>query len=195
VKRHIFEPFFTTKGPGQGTGLGLATVYGIVAQSGGAVSVESAPGAGTTFSILLPRSQEPVDADKEERALISGGSETVMVVEDEPAIRALTEQLLVELGYDVLVADDCLGALELARRHPGTIHLLLTDVIMPVMPGPELARQVSAVHPETRTLFMSGYTGEMITTRGILFEGTTLLEKPFTLEDLGRKVRAVLDAA
>jgi PAS domain S-box-containing protein len=195
VRQHVFEPFFTTKPAGQGTGLGLATVYGIVIQSGGAVSVKSTPGAGTTFTILLPRSGEMVDVPKEERAVIDGGSETVMLVEDEAAIRALTEELLGQLGYDVLVADDCAAALDLARRHTGKIHLLLTDVIMPVMPGPELAKRVLEIHPETKVLFMSGYTGEMITTRGILFEGTTLLEKPFTLDDLGGKVRAVLDAA
>jgi PAS domain S-box-containing protein len=195
VREHIFEPFFTTKGPGQGTGLGLATVYGVVTQSGGSVSVESTPGAGTTFSILLPRTGDPVETPRPTPALVSGGSETVMVVEDEVAIRVLTEELLGQLGYDVLVAESCPGALEMAQRHAGPIHLLLTDVIMPVMPGPELARRVTQLHPETKVLFMSGYTGEMITTKGILFEGTALLEKPFTLGDLGGKVRAVLDAA
>ena len=195
VRRHIFEPFFTTKPVGHGTGLGLATVYGIVTQSGGSVAVDSAPGAGTTFTVLFPRSLDQVDGPKHETAVISGGSETVMLVEDEPAIRALTQELLDQLGYRVLVADDCEGALALARRHTGAIHLLLTDVIMPVMAGPQLAKQVVELHPETRVLFMSGYTAEMITNRGILFEGTTLLQKPFTLDDLGLKVRSVLDAA
>jgi PAS domain S-box-containing protein len=195
VREHIFEPFFTTKAPGHGTGLGLATVYAVVTRSGGSVSVESAAGTGTTFSILLPRTFEPAAAARPETVAVSGGSETVMLVEDEPAIRALTEELLHQLGYEVLVAEDCRSAIEMARRHRGTIHLLLTDVIMPVMAGPDVAKRVVEMHPETKVLFMSGYTAEMITMRGILVEGLTLLEKPFTIDALGGKVRAVLDAA
>ena len=194
VRDHIFEPFFTTKAPGQGTGLGLATVYGIVTQSGGTATVETAPGRGTTFVIVLPRTLEPVE-EPVTAAAASGGTETVMLVEDEPAIRALTEELLRQLGYEVLVAKDCPDAIAIARSHRAKIDLLLTDVIMPVMPGPDLAQRVAEIHPETRVLFMSGYTGEMITNRGILSEGSALLQKPFTLDDLAGKMRAVLDNA
>jgi PAS domain S-box-containing protein len=194
IQAHVFEPFFTTKGVGKGTGLGLATVYGIVTQHEGYVRAESAPGVGTAVSIYLRR----VPADTEGAAsLLSDArmpvaSETVLVVEDESELRALATELLDGAGYAVLSAGSPNEALEVVRRHRGPIHLLLTDVVMPEMSGRDLAGRLQPVHPEMRVLYMSGYTDDAIVHHGVLDPGTALLQKPFTTDGLTRMVREVL---
>jgi PAS domain S-box-containing protein len=194
IQAHVFEPFFTTKGVGKGTGLGLATVYGIVTQHEGYVRAESAPGVGTAVSIYLRR----VPADTEGAAsLLSDArmpvaSETVLVVEDESELRALATELLDGAGYAVLSAGSPNEALEVVRRHRGPIHLLLTDVVMPEMSGRDLAGRLQPVHPEMRVLYMSGYTDDAIVHHGVLDPGTALLQKPFTPDGLTRMVREVL---
>ena len=195
VKAHAFEPFFTTKTKGEGTGLGLATVYGIVKQSGGYVSVESEPGRGTTFRIYLPRVEEPAEPPGEEPASQPPrGHETILLVEDEEAVRRLSRSVLVARGYTVLEAVSGEEALEAARAHPGRIHLLLTDLVMPKVGGRELATRLAATRPETKALFVSGYTDEAIAQHGALEPGIAFLQKPFTPLALARKVREVLDA-
>ncbi|HEV3076296.1 MAG TPA: response regulator [Thermoanaerobaculia bacterium] len=195
TRARIFEPFFTTKEIGKGTGLGLATVFGIVEQSGGRIEVTSQPGQGSSFKIYLPRAAgaaqalEPASAVRAERP---DGSETVLVLEDEPALRQLVLTLLEGGGYTVLVADGVEAALALAERHPGAIHLLLTDVVMPGLSGPEAAARLLAVRPEARVLYMSGYAGDPIGRRGLLPAGAPLLLKPFTEAGLLRMVREVL---
>jgi signal transduction histidine kinase/CheY-like chemotaxis protein len=195
TRAHIFEPFFTTKGRDQGTGLGLATVHGIVSQSGGYIWLYSEPGKGTTFKIYLPRVDEPpapaAAADVPTRELT--GSETVLVVEDEDAVRALMRLTLEARGYQVLAAASPKEALELVARHPGSIPLVVTDVIMPGMSGGELAGRLAALRPEIRVIFVSGYTDDTIAHQGVLDPGVHFLQKPFTLEGLARKVREVLD--
>ncbi|MBI5444288.1 MAG: GAF domain-containing protein, partial [Deltaproteobacteria bacterium] len=192
---HLFEPFFTTKGPGQGTGLGLATVYGIVRQNGGVVDAASAPGQGSTFRVYLPRAR-PEDRGKTEgRAggVPPGGTETVLLVEDEEAILTLCTEMLEGLGYTVLRAGTPGEALRLAEEYVGTIHLLVTDVVMPEMNGRALSEGLTAARPDLRCLFLSGYTADVIAHRGVLEEGVRLLEKPFTLRQLAEKVREVLE--
>ena len=197
TQSRIFEPFFTTKGP-KGTGLGLSMVYGIVKQSGGYVWVYSEPGKGTSFKVYLPRVTEvsemvgdsvPTSAPTVDRAAL----ETILVVEDEANLRRLTRQFLENRGYTVLDAADGAGAVEICVAHQGTIHLLLTDVIMPGMNGRELAKRVSEIRPNTKVLYMSGYTENAIGHNGTLDKGITLLQKPFTLQALQAKVREVLD--
>jgi len=191
----IFEPFFTTKGPGKGTGLGLSTVYGIARQNGGAVSVDSDPGQGSTFTVHLPL-KEPVPAPHAPAAapdLRARGGETVLLVEDEPGVRAIGKDLLEFHGYKVLEAENGVRALEVEARHKGPIHLLLTDVVMPLMGGRELAERLSSRRPETRILFVSGFTDDTVVRHGVLDEGVAFLQKPFTLESLSRTVRQVLD--
>jgi CheY-like chemotaxis protein len=194
IQAHVFEPFFTTKGVGKGTGLGLATVYGIVTQHEGYVRAESAPGVGTAVSIYLRR----VPADTGGAASLLGdarmlvASETVLVVEDESELRALATELLDGAGYAVLSAGSPNEALEVVRRHRGPIHLLLTDVVMPEMSGRDLAGRLQPVHPEMRVLYMSGYTDDAIVHHGVLDPGTALLQKPFTPDGLTRMVREVL---
>ena len=195
TKAKIFEPFFTTKEPGKGTGLGLATVYGIVQQAGGFIWVYSEPGHGTSFKIYLPQ----VDATAEVAAAATGarapgGTETVLLVEDAAAVRAVTKQVLERHGYAVLEAPDGEAAVRLAQRHRGPIHLLLTDVVMPRVSGRELAEQLARVRPDTRVLYASGYTDDSVVRHGILESGTAYLQKPFSPESLARKVREVLDA-
>jgi PAS domain S-box-containing protein len=197
TQSRIFEPFFTTKGP-KGTGLGLSTVYGIVKQSGGYVWVYSEPNKGTAFKIYLPRVLEIEDLPAESLAIAGAvpakrPHETVLVVEDEPNLRRLTRQFLEKEGYSVLDAADGTEAVRICVAFEGTIHLLLTDVIMPGMNGRELAKRVSEIRPNTKVLYMSGYTENAIGHNGTLDAGITLLQKPFTLQALQAKVREVLD--
>jgi two-component system cell cycle sensor histidine kinase/response regulator CckA len=193
TQARIFEPFFTTKEVGKGTGLGLATVYGIVKQSGGFIWVYSEPGHGTSFKIYLPRVDEPVAPAAEVTPRPVGGSETVLVVEDVAAVRAVTRQMLERHGYTVLEAPDGETALRLALMHQGDIDLLVTDVVMPDVGGRELADQLVARRPQLKVLYMSGYTDDAIVRHGNLQDGIAYLQKPFTPDALARKVRAVLD--
>ncbi len=192
----VFEPFFTTKGVGEGTGLGLATVYGILLQNGGFVDVQSSPGAGTTFKLHLPRHAEA--AAKQERTLRSslpkGGGETVLLVEDEQAILRMGKMMLEMLGYNVLAAGGPEEALALEAGHKGPISLLLSDVVMPQMNGRELARRLLEKRPGMRCLFVSGYTADAIARQGILEEGLHFIEKPFRLETFAAAVYEVLNA-
>jgi CheY-like chemotaxis protein len=195
VQDRIFEPFFTTKPPGHGTGLGLSTVYGIVAQSGGQIFVRSAPGAGSAFTICLPAQPadgEPVSGTSPAHP-VRGGAETVLLVEDELLVRQLTHEILRRHGYHVLEAADGLEALTLIHDHPGPIDLLLTDVVMPRMSGHELVERARPVRPEMRVLYVSGYSEEAIARQGQLTEGVDLLAKPFTPGLLTAKIRELLD--
>ena len=195
TKARIFEPFFTTKEAGKGTGLGLATVYGIVQQSGGFIWVYSEPGHGTTFKIYLPQ----VEASAQGRAASAApgdlprGTETVLLVEDAAAVRAVTRQVLERQGYTVLEAANGAAALQTAAGHPGPIHLLLTDVVMPVLSGRQLADQLAKVRPDAKVLYASGYTDDAVVRHGVLEAGISYLQKPFTADSLARKVREVLD--
>ena len=194
TKSHLFEPFFTTKPKGIGTGLGLATIYGAVRQAGGSVEVESEVGKGTTFRVFLPR----VDAQTEQvdiassRLSMPGGSETILLVEDEASVRALAIRILERLGYDVLHASDGMEASRLARKHAGPIHLLLTDVVMPGMSGRQLADRIVEMHPETCVLYTSGYTEDAIACHGVIEEGVSFIAKPYTPHGLAQKLREVL---
>ena len=194
-RERIFEPFFTTKPVGQGTGLGLPTVYGIVRQSGGHIWVESEVGRGSTFTICLPRIAEAGDPASVAAPVIPGprGAETVLVAEDEVAVRRLTKRILERQGYQVLEARDGRHAIELATRHAGPIDLLLTDMVMPEMNGRALAEQLCRLRPSLRVLYMSGYTDDDIVRRGMLGPGTGFLEKPFTPDMLARAIRVALD--
>ncbi|OGP95557.1 MAG: hypothetical protein A2157_16500 [Deltaproteobacteria bacterium RBG_16_47_11] len=195
VRERVFEPFFTTKEKGKGTGLGLSTVYGIVKQSGGNIWVYSEPGHGTTFKINLPRVDEPVDVlgqgvTGEE---LPWGNETILVVEDEEGVRKLAVRILQRQGYKVLEASDGGEASILCDQHGGTIHLLLTDVVLPAMSGRKFAENLLSMRPEMRVLYMSGYTDNAIAAHGVLEEGLNYIQKPFTVGRLLRKVREVLD--
>ena len=194
---HIFEPFFTTKPTGQGTGLGLSTVYGIVRQAGGHVTVYSEPGRGATFKVYLPAVRESVAVAKPTLADAEspGGTETLIVCEDDAAVRELTARMLVAAGYHVLVAPDGVHALELAAQHAGPLELLITDVIMPDMNGRQLAEALGGVRPGVRTLFVSGYTSNVIAHHGVLDESVNFLEKPYSRRQLLQKIREVLDRA
>jgi PAS domain S-box-containing protein len=192
TQARIFEPFFTTKEPGKGTGLGLATVYGIVKQSGGFIWVYSEVGHGTSFKIYLPRVDEAAPALGAAPALV-GGSETVLVAEDVTAVRDVASEMLRRHGYTVLEAADAETALRLARQHQGEIHLLLTDVVMPGASGRELADTLVKLRPNMKVLYMSGYTDDAVVRHGVLQEGIAFLQKPFTPDSLARKLRAVLD--
>ena len=192
----IFEPFFTTKGPGKGTGLGLATVYGIVKQSAGHIFVYSEVGHGTTFKIYLPNADHKIGLGSRAEAETlapDAKSATILLVEDDEIMRRLTRQLLEELGYAVVEANDGKAALEWVRSNPGRIDLVLTDVIMRNMSGPELVKELSGSNPGLKVVFMSGYTGELIAEREVLERGITLLEKPFSRNALLKTIHATLD--
>ncbi|MCI0330899.1 MAG: PAS domain S-box protein [candidate division Zixibacteria bacterium] len=197
VQKHLFEPFFTTKEKGKGTGLGLATVYGIVKQSGGYVSVYSEPGRGSSFKIYLPRFVEP-HAEKPVKtapAKTEGGTETILLVEDEEAVRALAAKILRAKKYTVLEAGDGHEAQEVLKKHTGALDLLLTDVVMPKMGGPELAKALRRTRQGLKVLFMTGYTDHSAFREGTLPPGTALLQKPFSPRVLAQKVREVLDGS
>ncbi|MGM0786546.1 MAG: PAS domain S-box protein [Thermodesulfobacteriota bacterium] len=194
VQDNLFEPFFTTKAFGKGTGLGLATVYGIVKQNNGFINVYSEPGVGTTFKIYLPRCRESgLSPEKRLVVQIPEGSETVLLVEDEPAILQMGKSMLENLGYTVLVAGNPNDALAIAEEDDGEIDLLITDVVMPEMNGRDLASKISAGIPRLKTLFMSGYTEDVIAHHGVLDEGVYFIQKPFSIQDLAAKVREAID--
>ena len=198
TQARIFEPFFTTKELGKGTGLGLSTVYGIVKQSGGYIWVYSEPGRGTTFKVYLPRMDQPAAGDERRPRAptpAAGGSETLLLVEDEDAVRELVEELLRDAGYEVLTASRPADALRAAADHAGPLHLLITDVVMPQMAGPDLARQLRALRPGLKVLYLSGYSPGIVADRGVLEDGAMFLQKPFSAEALEAKVRDTLDAA
>jgi PAS domain S-box-containing protein len=196
TRARVFEPFFTTKERGKGTGLGLSTVYGIVKQSEGCVTVESEPGRGTTFRVYLPRVDAAVESAVPGRAFTAsrGGDETVLVVEDQEPVRRLTRRVLETQGYAVLAASDGHEALSLAEQHAGSIHILVTDVVMPGMSGREVGRRLAVKRPGMRVLYLSGYADDSIVNHGVLEPGLAFLQKPFTPESLARRVREVLDA-
>ena len=195
VQAHIFEPFFTTKAPGEGTGLGLATAHGIVQQSGGSIQVQSEPGQGTSFRIYLPRveiSSELAEPDRQEGPATSG-TETILLVEDEETVRLFAARALAECGYRVLEAPDAETALALAAAHDGPLHLLVTDVVMPRVTGPQLAERLAHERPLTRVLYISGYTQQELDRSGAFGQATAYLAKPFTAEALAQTVRGVLE--
>jgi nitrogen-specific signal transduction histidine kinase len=191
----LFEPFFTTKEVGKGTGLGLSTVYGIVKQNRGYITVESEPGHGTTFKIYLPRHMAKENHLPEHAPVqpAAHGHETILLVEDEPAILKMTTLMLERLGYVVLPAGRPGEAIHLAREHAGAIHLLITDVVMPEMNGRDLAKNLLSVYPDLKRLFMSGYTADVIAHQGVLDEGVHFIQKPFRKNELAEKVREALD--
>ncbi len=195
TQARIFEPFFTTKEKGKGTGLGLATVYGIVKQSGGYIWVYSEAGQGTTFEIYLPRVEDAVTTDQEEQVASQppSGSETVLLVEDEEPVRKLAREFLENTGYTVLEAEDPVEAMHLSDRHQGPIHLMVTDVVMPKMSGHELAQQMASVRPEMKVLYVSGYTDDALGQYGVPTQDSFFLQKPFSLDTLARKMRTLLE--
>jgi len=195
TRLRLFEPFFTTKERGKGTGLGLATSYGIVKQSGGEIVVESRPGGGTTIRVYLPLAEEDIERTPTGGfpALRIGGSETVLVVEDEAPVGSLARKVLRANGYNVLQAAGAEEALETASRHTGPLHLLLTDVVMPGLSGRELAERLRGSRPELKVLYMSGYTDDAIVRHGLHGPTTAFLQKPFSLETLLSRVRETLD--
>ena len=200
VRRRLFEPFFTTKAPGKGSGMGLATCYGIVTQSGGHILADSRPGKGSSFRVYLPRTDEPLPPPEtsppEEEAAeeLPGGQETIMVVEDMPDVRQIVVRVLRQCGYAVLEAADARQALPLGEHYEGDIDLLLTDVVMPDMGGEDLAERLSGVRPRMKVLFVSGYAGPVSGRKGALRGGENVLAKPFTPAQLASAVRDVLDA-
>jgi two-component system cell cycle sensor histidine kinase/response regulator CckA len=193
VQRHLFEPFYTTKPAGAGTGLGLATVFGVVKQSGGSIYLYSEEGAGTTFKIYLPASAARAAAANGERPARSRGSETILVVEDDPGVRELVRLMLENSGYRVVAAAGAAEAEELCAAGGAGIDLVLTDVVMPGVNGGALAERLVELCPSTRVLFMSGYSDEAVHHHGVLRPESAFVEKPFTAPTLTRKVRELLD--
>jgi len=195
TRSHLFEPFYTTKEVGRGTGLGLATVYGIVKQNSGFITVDSEPGRGTTFKIYLPRHAAAAKKDQERVSAtpLARGNETILLVEDEPSILKMGRTLLERLGYRVLTAAAPEEAIRLAGEYAGKIHLLMTDVVMPGMNGQELAENLMSLYPDMKRLFMSGYTADIIASQGVLDGGVHFIQKPFAKHDLAVKVRKALD--
>ena len=191
---HLFEPFFTTKGLGESTGMGLSTVYGIVKQNHGFIYVSSEPGKGSTFTIYLPRHRDAA-AQLTADAPAARGHETVLLVEDEATILNLTRKMLERQGYTVLAAGSPGEAIRLAREHAGEIHLLLTDVVMPEMNGRDLAKNLLALYPRLRQIFMSGYTADIIAHHGVVEDGAFFIQKPFSGQELAAKIREALDSA
>jgi CheY-like chemotaxis protein len=197
VRRHLFEPFYTTKGSGGGTGLGLATVFGVVKQSGGSIYVYTEPGRGTTFKIYLPAARHEAPAPAPPAAADPGGArgeETIVVVEDDASLRELVRVMLEGCGYRVLAAESPEQAARMCAEHPGGVELLLTDVVMPEINGRVLAERLEALFPSLRVLFMSGYSDEAVFRNGLIRPDTAFIEKPFNSGTLARKVREVLDA-
>lgn len=194
---HIFEPFFTTKGPDRGTGLGLSTVYGIVEQYGGAIEVDSNPGQGTVFRIYLTRVEEQVESSQpgEYPGASLRGHETVLLVEDEDEVRNLASRVLLQSGYTLLEARNGEEALLMCELHEGSIHLLVTDVVMPGMNGRELSERLVPLQPQVKVIYISGYTDDVVVHHGVSETNSAFLQKPFEPEVLARKVREVLDAS
>jgi two-component system cell cycle sensor histidine kinase/response regulator CckA len=196
LQAQVFEPFFTTKKRGAGSGLGLAMVYGFVAQSGGEVELQSTPNAGTTVEITLPEVFDaPVQGPVGTGRAVRGGNEAILVIEDEPAVGEFVRRILMRLGYEVIGAFDGKSAIALARAHRKPIHLILSDVMMPGMSGPEAVEAILPIHPESMVLFASGYSADAITDRGVLPARVELIEKPYTRRELALRVRAILDGA
>jgi CheY-like chemotaxis protein len=191
----IFEPFFTTKAEGEGTGLGLATVYGIVRQSGGHISVYSELGRGTTFKVFLPRAGESERASENSPSETAHGKESILVAEDDSTVRAIVTRVLEERGYSVVEADSGEEALSLASDYDGPIDLLVTDVVLAGMNGRKLAEGVRASHPAAQVLFMSGFTAQDVVRQGLVDAGDSFLEKPFSADKLAWRVRQILDGA
>ena len=196
LQKHVFEPFFTTKVTGKGTGLGLATVYGIVKQSDGHIWLYSEPGKGTSFKIYLPCVDELVgdQANAAGMPMVAKGSETLLLVEDEDQVRRIVQEILEQQGYDVLAAANGEEALKLAELHGSKIHLLMTDVVMPQMSGRELAEELTTRQPKLKVLYMSGYTDDAIVRHGLLDASLSFIQKPFDAATAARKVREVLDS-
>jgi CheY-like chemotaxis protein len=192
----IFEPFFTTKGPGSGTGLGLAMVYGVVKQSGGYIWVYSEQGKGSSFKIYLPHAAQAVETvvAKKPKESVKRGSETILLVEDDPAVRNLVTSMLESQGYQVLVSQDPGDVAAICEKHTGHIHLLLTDLILPGISGRDIAKHVGKLRPDTKVLFMSGYTDDALIHSHGFDERFAFLQKPFSSGTLGAKIREVLDA-
>ena len=194
---NLFEPFYTTKEVGKGTGLGLSTVYGIVKQNNGFINLYTESGQGSTFNIYLPRSVENKDVDKAvpEKKSAARGTGTILLVDDDHSLLNMTRMMLEQKGYTVVTSAKPAEAMEKAKNHSGSIDLLMTDVIMPGMNGRDLAEQITAFYPDCRLLFMSGYTAEIIAHEGILDDGMTFIQKPFSIADLIEKVREALNTA
>jgi len=196
IKVHVFEPFFTTKLPGHGTGLGLSTVFGIVAQSGGHITVESEPGKGAHFKIYLPQVDDTVRDERptSRTASTTQGTETILLVEDEEIVRRLARSILVGKGYTVLEAPNGTAAVKYCDEYPGPIHVLLTDIMMPEMSGRELAIHLKASKPTAKVIYMSGYAEDVVAQQAAIDSGTPFLPKPFSPIGLLQKVREVLDS-